>query len=303
MTPKISEVSELWGMVRDKDGYIDGKKISDLTLGSSRYKIYWKCSNGYWPDNQKLANDHVWSQEISARWDSAKGAVRECPFCRGNRICESNSLWAHARSNPEKYQFIEQWHDNNYNNTWRFSIDSEKKFLTVWECVGYMTSKQVSPKQHDRKNTKLLWKCEEEDDHIWFSNIANRARGRQCPFCHGDSISLSNCLLTTHSELSKQWHSTDNENFNPCCFKASSKRFRPTWQCHDAYEPDRITIAKDHIWSTLIANRTKANGSNCPYCSGAKVCLSTSLTSTHPELYGISLKNYQKPVEIHMQTY
>jgi hypothetical protein len=297
MTLKISEVPELWEMVRDKEGYICGKKISDLTLGSTKYKIYWKCNNGYWPDSQKPADDHEWSQEVSARWDSEKEKVRQCPFCRGNRVCESNSLWAHAKFDPEGHKFIEQWCDNN--NTWRYSTSGESKFLTLWKCVGHKTSKQVRPKQHDRKNTKLLWKCEDGDDHIWFSNVANRGRGRQCPFCYGDSISLSNCLLTTHSELSKQWHSTDNRNFNPCCFKASSKRYRPTWQCHDGYEPDRITIAKDHIWSTQIANRTRDNGSNCPYCSGAEVCLSTSLTSTHPKLWEIwSEQNTQSLDEI-----
>lgn len=286
MVQKISEVPELWEMVRDKEGEINGKKISDLTTGSS-LKINWKCDNGFWPDRKKLATDHEWTQEISARWNSKKQEVRQCPFCMGKRTCESNSAWAHSLYEPRKYGFLEQWHDNDLKNSWRYYAPTGNEFLSLWECIGHKNPKQVRPQQHDRKNTTFLWKCNVAEDHVWFSTVANRTRGRKCPFCNGDSIALSNSISTMHPDISKEWHPTRNGFSNPCCFKASSKRFRPTWQCSEGYESDGTTIATDHVWSTLIANRTRRNGSNCPFCSGNDVCFSTSLSSTHPHLHEI----------------
>ena len=65
-------------------------------------------------------------------------------------------------------------------------------------------------------NKKMWWKCPVADDHEWEAtvnnrtNINNRNKGG-CPCCLGRKIVLSNCLIMTHSEIAKQWHSTKNE--------------------------------------------------------------------------------------------
>jgi hypothetical protein len=288
-------------MVRDKDGEINGKKISDLTTGSS-LKINWKCDNGFWPDRKKPATDHEWTQEISARWNPKKQEVRQCPFCMGKRTCESNSAWAHSLYEPRKYGFLEQWHDNDFKNSWRYYAPTGNEFLSLWECIGHKNPKQVRPQQHDRKNTTFLWKCNVAEDHVWFSTVANRTRGRQCPFCNGDFVALSNSISTMHPNISKEWHPTRNGFSNPCCYKANSKKYKPWWKCYDGTWPDEIRFAEDHVWHTMIPNRTR--GSGCPFCknaSGARseVCYSNSLEATHPELAKLwSSKNKSKPSQV-----
>lgn len=297
---KISEVKELWDMVKDKDAEINGKRISELTLGSN-LKIDWKCNIGQWPDGRP-AEDHEWNQEIYARWDRKNKQVRECPFCMGKRTCESNSAWAHSLFDPEGFRYLHQLSDNNSKNMWQYSRVPGKKFLSIWKCIGHKNSKQVRPFQHDRKNTTFLWKCDEYEDHIWYSTFANRTKGSNCPFCNGNSISLSTSIFTTHPELSLEWHPTKNGFLNPCCFKSKSKRYVPWWKCYNGTWPDGKKFANDHEWKTKISDRTK--GSNCWFCennSGARyrVCESNSLKATHPGLAKLwSSKNKLKPNEV-----
>ena len=264
----ISNCPELWAQVLEKDGHIikgRWKKkvpISSLTV-SANVSIKWKCHDGEWP-NGDYADDHVWEQEIYARWDRKKQKPRKCPFCPGEgriSVCRSNSLGA-TDSN-----LISEWHPDNE--------------ITPFEVLPY-------------SHTEVKWKCHDgkwpdgtpAEDHVWNAKVSDRSRGRGCPFCHGDAVCESNSLPTTHPDLVKEWHP---DNLHPASeFKAgTSKRFIPIWKCYKGKWPDG-TPADDHVWTATIAART-GKKTGCPFCpnaskSRARACPSNSLAANFPEL-------------------
>ncbi len=69
----------------------------------------------------------------------------------------------------------------------------------------------------------------------------------------------------------KEWNYDKNKK-SPTEYKSGSNQ-KVWWKCDKE---------DDHIWLTAVNNR--ANGTNCPVCSGNKVVDSTRLTLTHPEI-------------------
>ena len=121
-------------------------------------------------------------------------------------------------------------------------------------------------------NRKVFWKCDKADDHVWEARINKRSIGRGCPVCAGYKVVKSNCLATTHPDISKQWHLTRNKDLTPFDVVAGSNK-KVWWKCPKA---------DDHEWEAAVNNRT--NGQNCGICAGRKIVKSTCLATTHPEL-------------------
>src|ERR1035437_8972892 len=122
---------------------------------------------------------------------------------------------------------------------------------------------------------KVWWKCNVVNDHEWEAEIKNRFKGTECGCCSGQITVLSNCLTTTHPNLSKQWHPTKNGDLTPYNVTAGSNK-KIWWFCTD-------TNATDHEWEAVINTRVKQN-QNCACCSGHKAVLSNCLATTHPEI-------------------
>jgi hypothetical protein len=125
---------------------------------------------------------------------------------------------------------------------------------------------------------KVWWKClDGPDDHEWETTISHRTRGGKCPCCSGQKIVSSNCLATTHPELSLEWHPTKNRNLSPFNVVAGSHR-KVWWRCQ--------TGVSDHDFQASIANRIygRVHGTNCPYCVGKKVASSNCLETLYPEI-------------------
>jgi len=99
---------------------------------------------------------------------------------------------------------------------------------------------------------KVWWVC--EFGHEWKAVISSRNRGRNCPYCGGKKVCVDNCLATKNPELSKQWHSSKNENLTPFDVTSSSRK-KVWWICK---------ICK-YEWIATIANRNKGN--DCPICA------------------------------------
>lgn len=269
----------------------------NVTFGSDK-KAWWICSKN---------KAHTWLASISHRVHG-----RNCPFCVGKKINDSNSL---ATTNPK---LLLQWHPSRN---------------------GKINPNELAP----GSNLKVWWKCTKSSDHEWQASISNRVKGRGCPFCSGSKVSLTNCLSKTHSEISKEWHllkngytttndiskgvvknywwqcpkdksheylaSPNNRTQGKSCPYCSGKKvnssnsffslkplllkeWHPTkngkinpqnltlgsgkkiwWQCHKNSE---------HVWQTSIDSRNRGN--NCPYCSNQKVLDSNSLAKTNPKL-------------------
>ena len=121
-------------------------------------------------------------------------------------------------------------------------------------------------------NKKVWWKCDKADDHEWITS-PNAKRG--CPMCIGQKIVKSNCLATTHPEITKQWHPSKNNKISPEKVGKGSKK-KVWWICDKG---------DDHEWEMLINPRTHAtNPQGCPICSNKKVVKSNCLATTHPKI-------------------
>src|ERR1035437_5080654 len=181
--------------------------------------------------------DHEWDTSISHRTIKKS----KCPICCGQKAVLSNCL---ATLNPE---LTKQWHPTK-NGT-----------LTPWNVTC-------------GSGIKVWWKCNKADDHEWEAVISSRVNGCECSCCNGKTAVNSNCLSTTHPDISKQWHSTKNGNLKPEQFTSGSNK-KVWWKC------DKI---EDHEWETSIINRTKGHGCSC--CDGKTVVLSNCLATTQPEI-------------------
>ncbi len=102
-------------------------------------------------------------------------------------------------------------------------------------------------------NKKVWWKCSK--GHEWQAVIANRSKGRKCPYCAGSRVLKNfNDLQTVNPILANEWNYEKNENSKPYHFTASSGK-KVWWKC-----------ANRHEWQATISSRN--NGNACPYCSG-----------------------------------
>ena len=121
---------------------------------------------------------------------------------------------------------------------------------------------------------KVWWKCDKGYDHEYEARISDRNyHNSGCPVCTNRKIVKSNCLLTTHPDLVKEWLHAKNGNLNPDNLGAGST-LKVWWKCNKA---------DDHIWEAQIIRRT-FDGSNCPICAGKKAVKSNCLETTHPQI-------------------
>jgi hypothetical protein len=123
-------------------------------------------------------------------------------------------------------------------------------------------------------NKLVCWKCPVAEDHEWMTRIVERLESG-CPCCSKPirKIVLSNCLATTHPEITREWHPIKNGNLAPFDVVAGSRK-KVWWNC---------PVAEDHEWDAQIYNRV-GRGSGCPFCSNDRVSISNCLAATHPEL-------------------
>ena len=178
---------------------------------------------------------------------------------------------------------------------WQAIIYSRTKGRGCPVCRGFKvvlsnclstTHPEVAKQWHPTKNKdltpydvgigstkKIWWKCDKGDDHEWSTTPNNRAKGTGCPVCSNQKVVLSNCLSTTHPEIAKQWHPTKNKDLTPYDVGIGSSK-RIWWKCDKG---------DDHEWSTK-QRKYKGRIKQCPFCSGHKTSLSTSLAKLRPDL-------------------
>ena len=79
----------------------------------------------------------------------------------------------------------------------------------------------------NKSGVKVWWKCDKGLDHEWFTRIAKRSNGGQCPICSGRQLALSNCLATVNSKVAKEWHPTKNGDLTPYDVTSASCSYPP----------------------------------------------------------------------------
>ena len=97
------------------------------------------------------------------------------------------------------------------------------------------------------------WKC--LNGHKWESRIADRNKGKGCPYCSGRyAISGVNDLATINPTIAEEWNYKMNDRLTPENVLPNSHK-KVWWICE-----------KGHEYQAFISDRNK--GSGCPYCSG-----------------------------------
>ena len=99
---------------------------------------------------------------------------------------------------------------------------------------------------------KIWWKCNK--GHEWQSRIADRNRGKACPYCAGQKVIKGvNDLQTVNPTLVNEWNYEKNNGLTPVEVMPSSNK-KVWWKCNYGHE-----------WEAAISNRNK--GSGCPHCA------------------------------------
>lgn len=101
------------------------------------------------------------------------------------------------------------------------------------------------------------WKC--DAGHEWKSSIANRTKGRKCPFCSGKEV-LEGCndLATIKPQLVNEWNDVLNKGLLPSNVMCGSNK-KVWWKCE-----------RGHEWMATIYSRA-IYGTGCPFCANQKV--------------------------------
>lgn len=144
-------------------------------------------------------------------------------------------------------------------------------------------------------NKKVYWdcpKCKSTYDKM----INERTGGGEgCPYCAGKRVNKTNCLSTTHPELSKEWDYEKNGSITPLNV-TKGLHVKVWWICK-----------KGHSYPANIYSRAGKNGTGCPSCyelygrrSPRKVKRENSLAVKKPELakQWHPTKNDKSPYEV-----
>lgn len=142
----------------------NNKKAKQISYGSE-YEYLWlcpKCNSEY---------------KMSVKHRTYKNC--NCPFCRGYRVNETNSL---ATKFP------------NICLEWNF----EKNKLKPSEITPF--SRKI-----------VWWICDK--GHEWEACVSDRSYGHECPYCKGLYPTSNNNLLIKHPEICTEWNFKKNSIF------------------------------------------------------------------------------------------
>ena len=120
---------------------------------------------------------------------------------------------------------------------------------------------------------KIWWRC--CNGHEWQNSPNARiTRGgiTQCPYCAGKKLSDDRSLESVCPEISSEWNYDRNTGLKPSeVFVSSNKKV--WWVCE-----------KGHEWEAKVCNRSKENGTGCPFCAGNRISSLNDLFVNFPDL-------------------
>lgn len=253
----------------------------EMIMPNSNKKVWWKCNSG-----------HEWQAIVSSRVTGGNG----CPYCSGQKVLvgyndlettnpEIASEW-HPTKNGDLLPTMVS--SGSRNSIWwicpicKETYQSAIYHRTKGNGCPYCSSKKIASglndlaslnpvlasDWHSIKNGDLLptmvsihsgrkvwWKC--SLGHEWQASVANRVKGRGCPYCSNKKILQGyNDLATTNPEIASEWHPTKNETLLPTMVSLGSHK-KVWWRCKNGHE-----------WQSKIENRKVGNG--CPICAKEK---------------------------------
>jgi hypothetical protein len=276
------EIAKEWDFTKNK------LTPKEVTYGTSK-KVYWICPKG-----------HEFDALINNRARRGDG----CPCCSGHKVHKDNCL---ATLRPD---LAKEWHPtlndltpeevtcgNNKKVWWICPKGHEYEIKISHRCsrnqgCHYCSGRKVcqdnclatlSPdlakEWHPTLNDltpeevtcgskkKVYWICPK--GHEYDATINNRTNGANCSYCSGQRVHKDNCLATLKPDLAKEWDFIKNDLTPEEVTCGSPKKVY--WIC-----------PKGHEYDSTISSRT--NGTNCPYCSGQRVCQDNCLATLRPDL-------------------
>ena len=259
-------------------------------------KVVWQCS---------VNPLHEWEVVITSR---VRG--NGCPICSNRVATSENSLQALY---PDLAQ---EWHPTENGSQTPSDVVPGSERVVIWQCrvnpthiwpamvrnraiLGskclFCSGQKATPETsllaiipslakewHPTKNNNLTpdqvlphskqdvwWLCSRNSSHTWHTPIYSRSAGSNCPFCSGKRATSSNSLAALFPQLAQEWHPEKNER-TPDMVRPGSG-YSASWQC-----------SQGHEWEARIQHRTEGIG--CPFCSGQRATLETSLAICYPDL-------------------
>lgn len=277
----------------------------DMVVAGSGEKVWWKCPEG---------PDHNWEAILRNRTHLGRG----CPYSAGKKVSVTNSFMLLY---PE---IAKQWHptknqalqledlvvSSNKRAWWKCPEGPDHEWETKIAartgdkashcpcCVGRQLSvtnslktlfpavaKEWHPTNNGNRtpsdilagsNETVWWKCPVGPEHEWQIMVAKRTtkQATSCPFCAGQRVCKSESFGAKCPDLALQWHPTKNKKLTPEDVTPSSGK-KVWWKC---------PVADDHVWQSIISNRTGPNKTGCPSCSGRQVSKANNLASRFPDI-------------------
>ena len=267
------EIAKEWNYEKN------GKLKPEYFAANSNKKVWWKCSQG-----------HEWQASIDHR---SRG--NGCPYCSGRYVIEGkNDLqtvnpslakeWNYEKNNgltpthimPNSVKKV--WWICSKRHEWQATIASRNSGSGCPYCSGRYAVKGENDLQtvnptlakewnYERNDgltpmdvmpnsvKKVWWMCSQ--GHEWQASIADRNRGRGCPYCASKKVLKGyNDLQTVNPALSKEWNYEKNNGLTPVDVMPNSNK-KVWWKCKTGHE-----------WQATIASRN--NGSGCPICRKEK---------------------------------
>ncbi|MGL4451781.1 MAG: zinc-ribbon domain-containing protein [Sarcina sp.] len=99
----------------------------------------------------------------------------------------------------------------------------------------------------------VWWKCKDKG-HEWKTTVAERTRGRGCPFCTGRRVCEENSFAKKFPDISTMWNYEKNEGLTPLDVTYGSNK-EVWWICENGHE-----------WKKRISKITKIKNCKCPIC-------------------------------------
>lgn len=256
-----------------------GVSVGSLSPKSAQ-KVWWQCAEG-----------HDWQATVFNRT-----AGRGCPTCSGRLVVTGKTdltalfpivaaQWHPTRNGSlQPTQVTAHTHQKvwwlcDHGHEWRATVGSRSRGNNCPFCANLLVDEtnslpalhpDIAREWHATKNLiacdqvtvastkKAWWTCGVDDAHNWKASVADRVRGRGCPYCAGRKVLAgNNDLATLNPEVAAQW--SPNNEISPREVTPGSRR-KVEWQCGSDVR---------HVWTASVTARSRGQG--CPFCCGREV--------------------------------